>query len=70
MVLMWTGSLMTRVRCRWWRCGNSIPPSAVLFGADFVARSSQTAGGMLLVRASSAPKMPRRLCIEIYASQY
>ena len=35
--------------------------SAVLFGADFVARSLQTAAGMLVARASSAPKNPRRL---------
>jgi hypothetical protein len=44
--------------------------SAVLFGADFVARTSQITADMLGARASSAPKMPRRLRHRIYACQY
>jgi len=44
------------------------PP--VLFDAGFVARSLQTAAGMLVARASPAPKIPRRLRHRIYASQY
>src|SRR5947209_20473457 len=34
--------------------------AAVLFGPDFVARSLQPAEGMLVARASSGPKIPRR----------
>jgi len=44
--------------------------SAVLFGADCVARSLQTAAGMLVARALSAPKTPRCLRHRNYACQH
>ncbi|SPE56365.1 hypothetical protein SBV1_2350006 [Verrucomicrobia bacterium] len=49
---------------------NSVTYPAVLFGADFVARSLQTAAGMVVARAASAPKTPRRLRDRICGSQY
>jgi len=44
--------------------------SAVLFGADCVARSLQTTAGMLVARALSAPKTPRCLRHRNYACQH
>jgi hypothetical protein len=49
---------------------NTVTYSAALFRADFVARSSRIPADMLLARASSAQKIPRRLRHRIYAHDH
>jgi hypothetical protein len=49
---------------------NTVTYSAVLFRADFVARSSRIAVDMLLARASSARKIPRRLRHRVYVHDH
>ncbi len=43
---------------------------AVFFAAAIVARNSQTLTGMLVARASAAPKNPGHAGLAIYWSQY